>query len=68
MRVPISQLQIGMYVAGLDLPWFRSPFLRHSFKVERPAQIEKLFRVGVKTVTIDLDWGISLHPEQDTTD
>ena len=64
MRLPISQLRIGMYVAGLDLPWFRSPFLRHSFKVERPAQIEKLLRAGVKTVDIDLNRGIAPSPEQ----
>ncbi len=67
MRLPISQLQIGMYVAGLDLPWFRSPFLRHSFKVERPAQIEKLLRAGVKTVDIDLNRGIAPSPEQQST-
>ena len=53
-----------MYVAGLDLPWFRSPFLRHSFKVERHAQIEKLLRAGVKTVDIDLNRGIAPSPEQ----
>jgi HD-GYP domain-containing protein (c-di-GMP phosphodiesterase class II) len=63
-RVPISELQIGMYVTGLDLPWFRSPFLRHSFKVERPAQIEKLLRSGVKMVDIDLDRGIAPRPRQ----
>ena len=68
MRIPISQLQIGMYVAALDLPWFRSPFLRHSFKVERHAQIEKLLRAGVKTLEIDLDRGISPRPEPTTTE
>ncbi|MBI3356316.1 MAG: DUF3391 domain-containing protein, partial [Nitrospirae bacterium] len=26
---PHHELQIGMYVAKLDLSWFRSPFLRH---------------------------------------
>ncbi len=57
-----------MYVAALDLPWFRSPFLRHSFKVERQAQIEKLFRAGVKTIDIDLDRGIAPRPRQDATD
>lgn len=68
MRIPISQLRSGMYVAALDLPWFRSPFLRHSFKVERREQIEKLLRAGVKTVDIDLDRGISPHPDQQPAD
>lgn len=67
-RVPISELQIGMYVAALDLPWYRSPFLRHCFKVEGHAQIEKLLRAGVKTVEIDLDRGIAPRLQQSTTD
>lgn len=67
-RVPISELQIGMYVAALDLPWYRSPFLRHCFKVEGHAQIEKLLRAGVKTVEIDLDRGIAPRPPQATAD
>ncbi len=53
-----------MYVASLDLPWYRSPFLRHSFKIERPAHIEKLLRAGVKAVEIDLDRGIAPRPQQ----
>ncbi len=67
-RVPVKKLRVGMYVAGLDLPWYRSPFLRHSFKVERPAQIEKLLRAGVRTVDIDLDRGIAPQPQYQTSD
>jgi HD-GYP domain-containing protein (c-di-GMP phosphodiesterase class II) len=59
MSVPVSELQIGMYVAKLDLSWFRSPFLRHSFLIERASQIERLVRAGIKTVEIDPDRGIS---------
>ncbi len=67
-RVPIGELRIGMYVAALDLPWYRSPFLRHSFKVERQEQITKLLRAGVKIVDIDLDRGISPRLEPATTE
>lgn len=42
-----------MYVAKLDVSWFRSPFLRHSFLIEEQSQIERLVRAGVKTVQID---------------
>lgn len=68
-RISVSELQIGMYVARLDLSWFRSPFLRHSFVIEHPSQIEKLVRAGVKMVDIDLDRGIASQPHQvsDTT-
>jgi len=51
-----------MYVAGLDLPWFRSPFLRHSFLVEHTSQITKLMRAGVKIVDVDLDRGVASPP------
>ena len=61
-RVPIRELQIGMYVTRLDLSWFRSPLLRHSFLIEHPSQIDKLVRAGVKMVDIDLDRGIAAQP------
>lgn len=68
-RIPVRDLQIGMYVARLDLSWFRSPLLRHSFLIEDPSQIEKLVRAGVTMVDIDLDRGIASQPHQvsDTT-
>lgn len=65
-RVPVSELQIGMYVARLDLSWFRSPLLRHSFLIEHPSQIDKLVRAGVKVVDIDLDRGIASQPHHVT--
>ncbi len=51
-RIPVYELQIGMHVVKLDVSWIRSPFLRHSFVVQNPAQIEKLVRAGIKTVHI----------------
>ena len=67
-RVRVGDLRVGMYITALDLPWYRSPFLRHSFKVERQEQITKLLRAGVQTVKIDLDRGIAPRTEQCTTD
>lgn len=52
-RVPIYELEVGMYVARIDLSWLRSPFLRRSFLIERLSQVEKLIRAGVKAVEID---------------
>jgi HD-GYP domain-containing protein (c-di-GMP phosphodiesterase class II) len=42
-----------MRVVKLDVPWYRSPFLRHSFLVRTDKQIENLRRAGVKMVDID---------------
>ncbi len=65
-QVPIAQLQLGMYVAKLDLPWFRSPFLRHSFLVETQSQITRLIKAGVRTVMIDPDQGLAVPGTFDT--
>jgi len=64
-RISIANLQIGMYVSALDLPWYRSPFLRHSFLVEYDTQIDKLVRAGVRTVTIDPARGLAPHSRDD---
>src|SRR5262245_13123617 len=52
-QIPIAELTIGMYVAKLDLSWFRSPFMRHSFLVKNHSQIERLINAGVRKVIID---------------
>lgn len=52
-HISINQLRAGMYVAKLDISWFRSPFLQHAFLVQEPGQINKLRRAGVQTVEID---------------
>ena len=49
-----------MHVAKLDVAWFRSPFLRHSFLIRTAEQIEKLRRAGVKHLKIDPVRGIDL--------
>ena len=54
-----------MYVARLDLSWFRSPFFRHSVLEEHHSQIEKLRHAGVQMVEIVLDRGMTAQPRQD---
>ncbi|HVG02064.1 MAG TPA: DUF3391 domain-containing protein [Nitrospira sp.] len=58
--VTIDALRIGMHVAKLDVAWFRSPFLRHSFLIRTHEQIEKLRRAGVRHLTIDPARGLDL--------
>lgn len=54
-----------MHVAKLDVAWFRSPFLRHSFLVRTEEQIDKLRRAGVKHLQIDPSRGIDLPEASD---
>ena len=58
--VPIQDLRVGMYVAKLDVSWFRSPFLRHSFLIEDEGQIAKLRHAGVTHVQIDPTRGLDV--------
>ncbi|MDP3090150.1 MAG: DUF3391 domain-containing protein [Nitrospira sp.] len=55
--ISIDQLRVGMYVAKIDLSWFRSPFLRRSLPIEHTIQIEKLRRAGAQRIVIDLSRG-----------
>ncbi|MDO9118395.1 MAG: DUF3391 domain-containing protein [Nitrospira sp.] len=55
--ISINQLRVGMYVAKIDLSWFRSPFLRRSLPIEHTIQIEKLRRAGAQRIVIDLSRG-----------
>ena len=58
--ITIDALRIGMHVAKLDVAWFRSPFMRHSFLIRTDEQIEKLRRAGVKHLAIDPTRGLDL--------
>ncbi len=49
-----------MHVAKIDVAWFRSPFMRHSFLIRTDEQIEKLRRAGVKHLSIDPARGLDI--------
>ena len=66
-RISIDQLTVGMFIAGLDQPWYRTPFLLHKWLVTNPDDIVQLKRHGIHIVTIDtkrgLDVGAAPAPE-----
>ena len=59
-RIPIDQLTVGMFIAGLDQPWYRTPFLLHKWLVSNPDDIIQLKRHGIQIVTIDTDRGLDV--------
>lgn len=59
-RILIDQLKLGMYVIGLDLSWFKSPFWSHRGLVKSHAVIFKLKQAGVREVTIDPEQGLDV--------
>ena len=67
-KIPIESLTLGMYIDGFDKSWFSTPFLKHSFLVKSPDQIEKLKNSGVKIVYIDTTKGKGINVESDDDD
>jgi putative nucleotidyltransferase with HDIG domain len=59
-RIPLTQLRVGMYVAGMDCSWFRTPFLKHRFLVQSVEQIERLQRSNIHAVDIDPSRGLDV--------
>lgn len=53
IRIPISELKLGMFVRELDRPWIDSPFLVHGFVVRDQRQLDQL-RALCKHVYIDI--------------
>ena len=51
-KVPVNELQHGMFVAELDRPWLDSPFLLQGFLIDADEQIYELRRL-CKFVYID---------------
>lgn len=59
-RIPIDQLKVGMFIAGMDQPWYRTPFLLHKWLLTNPEDIVQLKRHGIREVTIDMDRGLDV--------
>jgi HD-GYP domain-containing protein (c-di-GMP phosphodiesterase class II) len=57
--IPIEQLEPGMYVTELDIPWIKSPFMLHNRRIKSEADIIALKKAGVANLTIDPNKGKS---------
>jgi HD-GYP domain-containing protein (c-di-GMP phosphodiesterase class II) len=51
-KIPVAELEVGMFVADIDRPWMDTPFLIQGFLIEDAAQIEQV-RKFCQSVTID---------------
>ncbi|MGE0473260.1 MAG: HD-GYP domain-containing protein [Nitrospirales bacterium] len=59
-RIPIQELRPGMFIASLDQSWFKTPFLRHQWRVKRDDEITLLKNYGIQEVMIDTDQGLDV--------
>lgn len=59
-QIPIDQLILGMYLVGMDVPWYRTPFLSHNFPIKDQDTIQLMKRHGIRMVTIDTSKGLDV--------
>lgn len=52
-RIPVSELRLGMYLHKIGGSWLKHPFLRSSFLVTDPADIQAILAAGIAEVWID---------------
>jgi HD-GYP domain-containing protein (c-di-GMP phosphodiesterase class II) len=53
LRVPVSNLELGLFVSELDRPWIETRFLLQGFLLDNEADLESL-RIYCKHVYVDL--------------
>ncbi|MEX2334523.1 MAG: HD-GYP domain-containing protein [Pseudohongiella sp.] len=53
-KIPVKDLQLGMYLYELHGSWLSHPFWKTSFLLEDPADLAKIKASGVVSVSIDL--------------
>jgi putative nucleotidyltransferase with HDIG domain len=65
--ITIDQLKPGMFIVGMDQPWFRTPFLFHKRLIRNTNDIDLLRQHGIKEVNIDLSRGLDVEsiPSED---
>ncbi|MFT5880785.1 MAG: hypothetical protein ACI86X_001923, partial [Moritella sp.] len=54
ISLPINQLRIGHYV-HLPIGWASHPFMLNSFLVKDDKQLAILKRLGLETITVDIE-------------
>ena len=57
-RVPVSELQVGMYIVSTDASWLQNPFWRSKMLINHPLEIKQLVEAGIEWVVIDTAKGL----------
>jgi putative nucleotidyltransferase with HDIG domain len=62
--IPLDQLKPGMFIVGMDQPWYRTPFLLHKRLIRHQNDIDLLRQHGIREVKIDPGQGLDVEPTQ----
>src|SRR6185295_6746951 len=60
--ISIDQLKPGMFIIGMDQPWYRTPFLLHKRFIRHTKDIDLLRQHGIRELKIDTNQGLDVDP------
>jgi putative nucleotidyltransferase with HDIG domain len=60
--ITIDQLKPGMFIVGMDQPWYRTPFLLHKRLIRDSKDIALLRQHGIRELKIDPSQGLDAEP------
>ena len=60
--ISIDQLKPGMFIIGMDQPWYRTPFLLHKRFIRHTKDIDLLRQHGIRELKIDINQGLDVDP------
>ena len=60
--ITIDQLKPGMFIVGMDQPWYRTPFLLHKRLIRHTKDIDLLRQHGIRELKIDPSQGLDVDP------
>jgi putative nucleotidyltransferase with HDIG domain len=63
-KIPVEQLQVGMFVHDLNCGWMAHPFLTSQFKVNDPGTVMQILEAGIREIYIDTRRGTDLKDAQ----
>lgn len=67
-KIPVEQLQVGMYIHDLNCGWMAHPFLTNQFKVDEPEVVSRIAASGIREIYIDTRKGRDLRDAQTLED
>jgi putative nucleotidyltransferase with HDIG domain len=60
--ITIDELKPGMFIVGMDQPWYRTPFLLHKRLIRDTKDIHLLRQHGIRELKIDPGQGLDAEP------
>ena len=63
-KISVKQLTVGMYLKEFCGSWMEHPFLRNSFVITDPKDIERILSSSIQEVWIDSAQGLDIKPDE----